>query len=166
MRRRLASLEERGAERGILGTSLQESGLDAPTWHWRRGCARATQGERDALTRLAEAGNEPEYLRLSEEVLRREAPSLADDIRCRRDGLYRELDRLEDEWRSQGRHRSTSYSDPAFWNVANAEASRRTAINRGAPLITDPEEALCLLEQITDPATTTKEVLYLVGWQG
>lgn len=186
LRNRIARLEERSAERTILETSLRESGLSAPEWHWRRALARATQDELGELARCraaveearhedGEEASEPErphdsaelaHLKIVEIIMRREAPSLADDIRTRRDLLWRELDRLRDEWEEQGRHKSTSYSDPGYWHLATAEVNRRTAIRRGVPLVMDPEEVGRRIEHITDPATTTDEVLRLVGWRG
>ncbi len=166
MRGRITKLEERSAERGILETSLQESGLSAPEWHCRRAWARASQAERDEIGRLFEEGDEPEYLRLWEEVLRREAPTLADDVRCRLDALYGELTRLKEAWEEQGRNHSTWQSDRPYWALSTAQVNRRTAIHRGADLVTDPEEVERLIELITDPATTTDEVLRLMGWRG
>lgn len=166
MRGRIAKLEERSAERGILETSMHESGLSAPEWHCQRAWARASQGERDEIERFIEEGNETEYLRKWEEVLRLEAPTLADDVRCRRDGLYRELTRIQRDWEEQGRSHSTWQSDRPYWALSTAQANRRTAIHRGADLVTDPVEVERLIDQITDPATTTKEVLNLIGWRG
>lgn len=174
LRSRISRLEKQGVKRrSILETSLKESGLSAPEWHHRRAFARATQAEREELARLHKAAQETggatpekdsEFYELWEKVLRREAPTLADDVRCRRDGLCRELERLEEEWTAQGRNKSTSYSDPAYWSIRGASVNRRTAVARGAPLVEDPEEIKSIVARIID-AATTDEVLVLVGWR-
>jgi hypothetical protein len=165
LRSRITKLEGQIEEPSILDVSMQESGLPAYEWHWRRAWARASQAERDEIEKLFEEGDEAGFLERWEEVLRRQAPTLADDVLVRRDGLWRELERAEEEWREQGRHRSTSYSDPAFWNVATAETNRRTAVIRGAPLVTDPEEVERLFDLIAN-APSIAEVLKHIDWQG
>ena len=125
----------------------------------------ATQEERDEMEHLLAEGDEPAFLELWEEVLRREAPTLADDVRCDRDLLCRELDRLSHEWREQGRAHSTSYSDPAFWMVEGAAVNRNHAVKRGARLIVDLDEVARIIEQITDPATTRDEMIELIEWR-
>ena len=171
LRSRIARLEEHSSQsaqqerRSILDVPLQESGLTAPEWHCRRALAMATQDERDELDRLLAEGDKPAFLELWEEVLRREAPTLADDVRCDRDLLCRELDRLRHEWREQGRAHSTSYSDPAFWMVEDAAVNRNHAVKRGARLITDPDEVVRIIERITVPATTPDEMIELIEWR-
>jgi hypothetical protein len=175
LRGRIARLEERDAGPNILAVSLQESGLTAPEYHWCRALALATAYEMAELERCHAAAEEARpydsaeefaYLEIAETIMSREAETLANDFRIRRDLLWRELTRLRREWEGQGRNRSTRQSDRPCWALSTAQANRRTAVNRGAPLITKPEEAERLIEQITDPATTTKEVLGLIGWQG
>lgn len=176
LRGRIAKFEKHGAGlRSPLTISLQESGISAPEWHHRRAIARATQAEREELARLYEAAQEsgvvtpekdPDFYELWEKVLRHEAPTLADDIRCERDGLCRELERLEEEWTAQGRNKSTWASDRSYWAVRSASVNRRTAVARGAPLVEDPEEVESIVERITTPTTATEEVLALVGWRG
>jgi hypothetical protein len=159
----------------ILNMSLQESGLDATTYHWHRAWALARPGEAEEFDRCylayKEASEhedpglyrlEEEYLRLTETVLRRESPVLADDMRVRRDLLHRELARLTDEWRKQGRQHSTWDSDREFWNVATARPNRRVAIHWGAKLVLDPDEALEVVAQIVD-AKNVQQIFALVG---
>jgi hypothetical protein len=184
--KRLDKMEKHREGPGILEVSLQESGLTAPEWHWHRALARATPDELAELERCRtavqearlgrdtdEAGSlhdpkELAWLEVQEAIMRREAPTLADDIRCRRDALYRVLRRLREEWREQGRDRSTSYSDPAYWNVDGAVANRRNALLRGGRLV-EEEEAGRIVEQIieldAEPHVAHAEVLTLVGWR-
>ncbi len=182
LRRRISRLEETGSGPSILGLSLRESGLDAPTFHRLRALTRATPDELEELERCRAAfakvrdGYEDEdeddpiidpaesdYLETLETIMRREAPTLADHFRVRRDLLWRELDRLKTQWEAQGRNRSTWQSDPAYWMVATAATNRRAAINQGAALVEDPGEARRTVGLIVDPGTTTEEMFALIG---
>jgi hypothetical protein len=174
LKRRLAAIENQHKGPSILDMTLQKSGLSAPEYHAKRAWAMASRAEREERDRLyhelveiQERGEEmpgetyDAYLELQERVMRREAPTLADDVRVHRDLVHRILEQLVAEWEEQGRRHSTSESDPAFWNVSTAEVNRSHTIHRGAPLILDPEEALEIVAQIVE-AKNVQQVFRLV----
>lgn len=140
---------------------IEEEGLTASQKHYRRAFQRATPEEQETLTRLLEGGEEdrPRALGLWEEILRREAPTLANDVRAERDLLYQELDRLEEDMRGRGVVMGWDLSV-----LGIARVNRRTVIHRGAEPIEDEEEARDLVEEIT-AATSVEQVLELIGWR-
>jgi hypothetical protein len=161
LNRRLEDLESR-----VWAGAIEEEGLSAAQMHYRRAFVRAAPAEQDALRRLCEGGDEAEKWRLWEEVLRRQAPTLADDIRAHRDLLHRELYRLEKEWREQGHISGIGEQGRALSMAGTARVNRRTALSRGVEPIEDPEQAQNLVERITAPATSLDRVLELIGFLG
>jgi hypothetical protein len=158
LERRLAALE------GRFSALVEEQHIPAYEVHEHRAWAGASHAERDALSQYLEDGDEAGFLRLWEEVLHREAPTLAADVRVCRDFLWRALSALEKEWDAQGRRRSTSYSDPAYWNLRTAEANRIHALQLGlTEAIENEEEAKRILEQVIALDTSIEEILRLVG---
>ena len=144
----------------------EEAGLSSRQIHSRRAFDRATPEEQEALKKLLADGEDLPLWRLWECVLRREASTLADDIRVHRDLLHRELTALEQELREQGYNRRTMKGGHPYSAVATAKANRRTVIIRGAEPIEDPEEAHRIALQITAPDTSLNEVIQLIGWPG
>jgi hypothetical protein len=147
-----------------------EEGLTAAQRHYRRAFARATQDEQETLRRLLADGEDLPFWKLWERVLRREAPTLANDIRAHRDLLHRELYRLEKEWEQQGHIPGIGERGRALSAVITARVNRSTAISRGAEPLEDPEEAHSVALLIADPSTSLREVLELVrtghgGWE-
>ncbi len=180
---RVARLEKRREGPDILSMTVHESGLSSPEFHWQRALARATPDElaelercRDAAAQAREEGAsetgaaidprwEP-YLEMYERIMRREADTLADDIRVRRDGLWRELNRLAEGWREEGRHKgSTSQSDPIYWHTTTAETNRRTSVSRGAALVCDPEDIKRRIDLICDEDATIPQILKIIDWR-
>ena len=98
-------------------------------------------------------------MELWEKVLRREASTLADDVRVERDLLHQELDRLEEDMRGRGVVMGWDLSV-----LGIARVNRRTVIHRGAEPIEDEEEAHSIVEEIT-AATSVEQVLELIGWR-
>jgi hypothetical protein len=161
-RRRLENLESRA-----WAEAIEEEGLTSAQMHYRRAFVRAMPAEQDALRELCEGiGDEAEKWRLWEEVLRRQSPTLADDIRAHRDLLHRELYRLEREWEQEGHITGIGERGRALSAVGTARVNRRTALSRGVEPIEDEEEAHSLVEQITAPATSLAEVLELIEISG
>lgn len=159
--RRLGDLETR-----VWAEAIEEKGLSARQRHYRRAFVRAAPEEQEALRRLIEGGDEAAKWALWEAVLRRQSPTLADDIRAHRDLLHRELFRLEQEWREQGHVSGIGEQGRALSAVITARVNRATVISRGAKPIEDPEQAHSLVERITAPATSLKQVLELIGSMG
>jgi hypothetical protein len=157
LRGRLARLERRG----LADDTEEEQGLTMAQRHYRRAFQRATLEEQETLTRLLEGGEEdrPRALELWEKVLRREASTLADDVRVERDLLHQELDRLEEDMRGRGVVMGWDLS-----LLSIARVNRRTVIHRGAEPIEDEEEAHSIVEEIT-AATSVEQVLELIGWR-
>jgi hypothetical protein len=159
LRGRLARLERRRLADDI---EEEQQGLTMAQRHYRRAFARATPAEQKKL--CAQTTDKREKWRLWEEVLRREAPTLADDIRVHRDLLYQELAALEQELLERGYDRRAGESRRPFSEVATAKVNRCTVISRGAEPIEDPERARDLAEQIT-ACTSVDQVLELIGWR-
>lgn len=162
MQLRLAALERQANEAASLGS--EEQNLPSPERHAWRAWARASQAERNAIERYLEKGNESAYLKLWEEIIYREAPTLAADVRCQRDALLVKLEALEEAWREEGRHRSTSYSDQAFWNLSNARVNRMHVLQLNkAEVIEDESEVMRIVGTVTEPETTVEDIWRLVG---
>jgi hypothetical protein len=160
---RLDKLENREQAQAI---EIEEAGLTSRQTHSRRAFVRATPEEQKALKKLLADGEDLPLWRLWERVLRREASTLADDIRVHWDLLHRELAALEQELREQGYDRRAGELRRPFSEVVTAKVNRRTVIIRGAEPIEDPEEARNIIEQITAPDTSLNEVIQLIGWPG
>lgn len=128
-----------------------EEGFTATQRHCRRAFARATREEQEALRRLLADGENLPLWKLWERVLRREAPTLANDVRAHRDLLYRRLRELEGE-----------YQGSAYSRVVTARVNRSTAISRGVEPLEDAQEVHSIVELITAPETSLGEVLELV----
>ena len=143
--------------------AAEERTLTAPEIAERRALERASYSEKLELWRYHEAEDEAAYLKLWEEVLHREAPTLAADVRVHRDLLWRELSALEEQWDEEGRRHSTSYSDPAYWNLRNAEVNRMHALQLGlTEVIEDEAEVMRIIETVINPDTTVTEIWHIV----
>jgi hypothetical protein len=104
--------------------------------------------------------DDPDYHRLREAMMRRVAPTFADDLRVRRCLLWRELHRLGRESEEQGRR------GPAFYVVSSAETNRATALScHGAEPLLDHEEARRRAALIASGEADRDEVLELIQWR-
>jgi hypothetical protein len=160
----MGSLKSRIVRLEEHSINAEWEGLSAPQRHYRLAFERATRDEQKAIKRLAEEGKEQELAKLWEKVLRRQAPTLANDIRVHRDLLSRELDALEDELREQGYHRRAGEERHLCSKVVTAKVNRATVISRGLEPLEDAEEAHSLVLRTTAPGTPLSEVLEIVGW--
>jgi hypothetical protein len=129
-----------------------EEGLTAAQRHYRRAFARATQDEQETLRRLLADGEDLPFWKLWERVLRREAPTLANDVRAHRDLLYRRLLELEEECQGS-----------VYSQVVTGRVNRSIAISRGVEPLEDLEEAHSIALLIANPSTSLREVLELAG---
>lgn len=157
LRREIERLRK-DADRRRAEEGAKDRSLAAPEQAWRQALRMAPREELREYGRLREEAEAdspkptpeeyPELFELEERIMRRSAPTLADEMRRNRDLLWRELDRIA----------------PG----SQAATSRAAAVqHRYAPPVTDADEIAATIERLRGkPPDRVMEIVGLIEGEG